>query len=472
MDTKTHEGTRNIKRDKTVESSLPKILIANRGEIALRILRACRELGLPSVVVFSEPDRESLAVKLADEAICIGRGPASESYLKIERIIAAAELSRSSAIHPGYGFLAENAHFAEVCAECNLIFIGPHARSIRTLGNKSAAREAMLSAGVSVIPGSEGVLVDAQDALRWGEKLGYPVLLKAVSGGGGKGMRIVHERSEMLSSYSMASQEAERAFSDGSLYLEKFQVAPRHVEFQLMADRHGNVIHLGDRDCSLQRHHQKLLEETPCTALTVELRRQMGRTAIAAAKAVGYVGAGTVEFLLSQSGEYYFMEMNTRLQVEHPVTEAVTGADLVCEQIRIALGDKLSWKQKDIKLRGHAIEIRINAEDPKRNFSPCPGLVSNYLPPGGPGVRVDSHLYSGYVVPPYYDSMLAKIIVQGADRKQAIARSRSALRELRVEGVKTSAAFAEKLLEMPEFVSGEYHSASVEQKLPELLAQL
>ncbi len=455
-----------------MESSLPKILIANRGEIALRVLRACRELGLPSVVVFSEADRDSLAVRLADQSVCIGRGPATESYLKIERIIAAAELTRASAIHPGYGFLSENAHFAEVCAECNLIFIGPHARSIRTLGNKSAARSAMLAAGVSVIPGSEGVLHDVQDALRWGAKLGYPVFLKAVSGGGGKGMRIVRNETEMLASFNIASQEAERAFSDGSLYLEKFQINPRHVEFQLMADRHGHVVHLGDRDCSMQRHHQKLIEETPCTALTAELRAKMGETAINAAKAVDYVGAGTVEFLLDNDGNYYFMEMNTRLQVEHPVTEMVTGADLVREQIRIALGDKLSWRQSNIHLRGHAIEVRINAEDPRRNFAPCPGQVTHYLPPGGPGVRVDSHLYSGYVIPPYYDSMLGKIIVQGSNREQAIARCKNALRELRVDGVNTSRDFALQLLELPQFVSGDYHSGTVGELMPELLEKL
>jgi acetyl-CoA carboxylase biotin carboxylase subunit len=455
-----------------VESSLPKILIANRGEIALRVVRACRELGLPSVVVFSEPDRDSLAARLADEAVCIGRGPATESYLKIERIIAAAELTRASAIHPGYGFLSENPHFAEVCAECNLIFIGPHARSIRTLGNKSAARTAMLAAGVSVIPGSDGVLRDAQEASRWAAKLGYPVLLKAVSGGGGKGMRVVHSEAEMIANFNMASQEAERAFSDGSLYLEKFQINPRHVEFQLMADRHGNVVHFGDRDCSLQRHHQKMIEETPCSALTPELREKMGGTAIDAAKAVDYVGAGTVEFLLSDDGSYYFIEMNTRLQVEHPVTEMVTGADLVSEQIRIALGDKLSWRQADIHLRGHAIEVRINAEDPRRNFTPCPGLVSHYLPPGGPGVRVDSHLYSGYIIPPYYDSMLGKIIVHGASRAQAIARSKNALRELRVDGIDTNRDFAMQLLELPQFVNGKYHSGTVEEALPGILEKL
>jgi acetyl-CoA carboxylase biotin carboxylase subunit len=455
-----------------VESSLAKILIANRGEIALRVVRACRELGLPSVVVFSEADRDSLAVRLADQAICIGRGPATESYLKIERIIAAAELTRASAVHPGYGFLSENAHFAEVCAECNLIFIGPHARSIRTLGNKSAARSAMLAAGVSVIPGSEGVLHDAQDALRWASKLGYPVLLKAVSGGGGKGMRIVHNEAEMIASFNMASQEAERAFSDGTLYLEKFQINPRHVEFQLMADRHGNVVHLGDRDCSMQRHHQKLIEETPCTALTAELREKMGETTVNAAKAVDYVGAGTVEFLLDTDGNYYFMEMNTRLQVEHPVTEMVTGADLVCEQIRIALGDKLSWQQADLRPRGHAIEVRINAEEPRRNFAPCPGQVTHYLPPGGPGVRVDSHLYSGYVIPPYYDSMLSKIIVQGSNREQAIARCKTALRELRVDGINTNRDFAMQLLELPQFVRGDYHSGTVGEMMPELLEKL
>ncbi len=449
-----------------------KILIANRGEIACRVIKTAKKMGIATVAVYSDADRNALHVRMADEAVHIGPPPANQSYIVIDKIMDAIRRTGAEAVHPGYGFLSENMNFAAALEKEGVAFIGPPSPAIEAMGDKITSKKLAQEAGVSTVPGYMGLIADADEAVKISAEIGYPVMIKASAGGGGKGMRIVHERSEMLSSFNMASQEAERAFSDGSLYLEKFQVAPRHVEFQLMADRHGNVIHLGDRDCSLQRHHQKLLEETPCTALTAELRRQMGRTAIAAAKAVGYVGAGTVEFLLSQSGEYYFMEMNTRLQVEHPVTEAVTGADLVCEQIRIALGDKLSWKQKDIKLQGHAIEIRINAEDPKRNFSPCPGLVSNYLPPGGPGVRVDSHLYSGYVVPPYYDSMLAKIIVHGADRKQAIARSRSALRELRVEGVKTSAAFAEKLLEMPEFVSGEYHSASVEQKLPELLAQL
>ncbi|NLZ63329.1 MAG: acetyl-CoA carboxylase biotin carboxylase subunit [Lentisphaerae bacterium] len=444
---------------------IPKILIANRGEIAVRIIRACRELGLPSVLVFSEADRESLPVKMADEAICIGRGPASESYLKIERIIAAAELSRASAIHPGYGFLSENAHFAEVCDECNLIFIGPNARSIRTLGNKSAARTAMLEAGVPIVPGSDGPVLSSVEACKWAERLGYPVMLKAASGGGGKGMRIVWTPDELEKVFQLASQEATRAFSDGTLYMERYLSQPRHVEFQLMADHHGNIVHLGDRDCSLQRRHQKLLEETPSPGLSPELRQKMGETAIQAAKAVSYIGAGTVEFLLNSEGEFFFMEMNTRLQVEHGVTEMLTGTDLVREQLLTALGNRLSWRQKNIRSQGHVLEIRINAEDPARNFLPCPGRVQNYLPPGGPGIRVDSHLYSGYVIPPYYDSMLAKIIVQGASREQAIARARGALQELVIEGVTTNRDFALQLLSMPDFVSGNYHSSTVEEKI-------
>ena len=448
-----------------METIIPKILIANRGEIAVRIIRACRELGLPSVLVFSEADRESLPVKMADEAICIGRGPASESYLKIERIIAAAELSRASAIHPGYGFLSENAHFAEVCDECNLIFIGPNARSIRTLGNKSAARTAMLEAGVPIVPGSDGPVLSSADAGKWAERLGYPVMLKAASGGGGKGMRIVWTPDELEKVFQLASQEATRAFSDGTLYMERYLSQPRHVEFQLMADHHGNIVHLGDRDCSLQRRHQKLLEETPSPGLSPELRQKMGETAIQAAKAVSYIGAGTVEFLLNSEGEFFFMEMNTRLQVEHGVTEMLTGTDLVREQLLTALGNRLSWRQKNIRSQGHVLEIRINAEDPSRNFLPCPGRVQNYLPPGGPGIRVDSHLYSGYVIPPYYDSMLAKIIVQGASREQAIARARGALQELVIEGVTTNRDFALQLLSMPDFVSGNYHSSTVEEKI-------
>ncbi len=448
-----------------METIIPKILIANRGEIALRVIRACRELGLPSVLVFSEADRDSLPVRLADEAICIGRGPASESYLKIERIIAAAELSRASAIHPGYGFLSENAHFAEVCDQCNLIFIGPSARSIRSLGNKSAARTAMLEAGVPVVPGSAGPVSDYSAALKWADRIGYPVMLKAASGGGGKGMRVVWQPEELAQSFQLASQEASRAFSDGTLYMERYLSRPRHIEFQLMADHHGNIVHLGDRDCSLQRRHQKLLEETPSPALSADLRQRMGETAIQAAKAVSYIGAGTVEFLLNPEGEYFFMEMNTRLQVEHGVTEVATGTDLVREQLLTALGNKLSWRQKNIRSQGQVLEIRINAEDPSRDFLPCPGRIKHYLPPGGPGIRVDSHLSSGYLIPPYYDSMLAKIIVQGANREQAIARARGAVQELIIEGVTTNREFALKLLSLPEFISGDYHSSTVEEKI-------
>ena len=440
----------------------PKILIANRGEIALRVVRACRELGIASVVVYSEADRDSLAVQLADEAVCIGPAPAVESYLKIDRIIAAAELVGATAIHPGYGFMSENAHFAEICEKCNLTFIGPSPAAIRAMGNKTAARERMKAAGVPVTPGSDGPVREISEAIRWASEVGYPVLLKASAGGGGKGMRLVLKESDMINNFYAAQHEAEQAFSSGELYLEKYLANPRHVEVQIIADRHGNVVQLGERDCSLQRRHQKLIEESPCPVLDDETRRAMGAAAVAAAQSVQYSSVGTIEFLLDEDGSFYFMEMNTRIQVEHPVTELVTGIDLVQEQIRVGLGERLSFTQEDVMMRGHAIEVRINAEDAKRGFAPCPGKVEFFLAPGGPGVRLDSHLYSGYRVPSHYDSLLGKLIVWAPDRQQAITRCRRALQELMVVGVPTTAAFADELLATEAFRDGRYATKFVE----------
>lgn len=443
-------------------TSSAKVLIANRGEIAIRVIRACRELSLPCVLAYSEADRNSLPVQMADEAVCIGAGPSAESYLKLDRIFSAASMTGATAIHPGYGFLSENPHFAEVCEDCGLIFVGPSARAIRTLGNKAAARRAMQAAGVPVVPGSDRILSGLEEARECAAALGYPVILKATNGGGGKGMRIVMRPEELPVAYANAGSEAEKAFGDGSLYMEKYQINPRHVEFQIMADRYGNVIHLGDRDCSLQRHHQKIIEEAPCPALSAELRETMGNMAVRAAQAVNYVGAGTIEFLLTDDGQFYFMEMNTRIQVEHPVTEAVTGCDIVREQLKVALGEQLSWRQEDIRLTGHAIEVRVNAEDPKRNFAPCPGRVGFFLPPGGPGIRVDSHLYSGYVIPPYYDSLLAKVIAHAPTRGQAIIRARNALREFIAEGVTTTIPFARELLNSDEFTQAKYNTGTLD----------
>jgi acetyl-CoA carboxylase biotin carboxylase subunit len=440
----------------------PKILIANRGEIALRVLRACRELGIASALVYSESDRDSLAVQLADEAICIGPAPAAESYLKIDRIIAAAELLGATAIHPGYGFLAENAHFAEICEKCNLTFIGPSPAAIRAMGNKTAARSRMQAAGVPVTPGSDGPLREISEALAWAAQVGYPVLLKASAGGGGKGMRLVSREEDMINNFYAAQHEAEQAFSSGELYLEKYLANPRHVEVQIIADQHGNVVQLGERDCSLQRRHQKLIEESPCPILDETTRQAMGDAAVAAAKAVGYSSAGTIEFLLDDDGSFYFMEMNTRIQVEHPVTEMVTNIDLLSEQILVGLGERLSFSQEDVVMQGHAIEVRINAEDAKRGFAPCPGKVEFFLAPGGPGVRMDSHLYSGYRVPSHYDSLLGKVIVWAPNRRQAIRRCRRALHELMVVGLPTTAAFADELLATEAFREGRYATKFVE----------
>lgn len=443
-----------------------KILIANRGEIALRIIRACRELGVKSVMVYSQADADSLPVRLADEAVCIGPPPPNKSYLLIERIISVAEICDVDAIHPGYGFLAENAHFAEVCKACNITFIGPSADQIRAMGDKSVARKTMKKAGVPITPGSDGLITSEEDAVAFAKKLKYPVIIKASAGGGGRGMRIAHNDASLIQGYHAARSEAENAFGNGDLYMEKFLVNPRHIEFQILADNHGNVVHLGERDCSVQRRNQKLIEESPSPALNAKLRERMGKAAVRAAKAVGYTNAGTIEFLLT-GGEFYFMEMNTRIQVEHPVTEMVTGIDLIKEQIKIAAGEKLSFQQKDIKSTGHAIECRINAEDPARNFTPNPGVISSYIPSGGIGVRVDSHCFSGYKIQPYYDSMIAKLIVHGADRNDALKRCNRALHEFVIEGVKTTIPFALSIINNKDFMAGKYNTGFIEKIMKE-----
>ncbi|GGI95921.1 biotin carboxylase 1 [Alicyclobacillus cellulosilyticus] len=440
-----------------------RILVANRGEIAVRIIRACRELGIETVAVYSEADRDALHVQLADEAYCIGPTPSKQSYLHIPSIITVAALTGVDAIHPGYGFLAENSDFADVCEACGITFIGPSPRAIETMGDKSAARAAMRRAGVPTVPGSDGLVADANEAERIAEEIGYPVLIKATAGGGGKGIRVVHDRASLRQAFATAQHEAETAFGNPGVYIEKYIERMRHVEIQILADRHGNVIHLGERDCSVQRRLQKLVEEAPCPVLSEETRRRMGEAAVAAARAVDYVGAGTVEFIYSLDGSFYFMEMNTRIQVEHPVTEWVTGVDLVREQILAAAGYPLSIRQEDVVLRGHAIECRINAEDPDRNFMPCPGQITEYLPPGGIGVRVDSAAYPGYVVPPYYDSMIAKLIVWAPDRQQAIQRMLRALGEFRIEGVKTTIPFHMKLMQNERFQRGEVTTRFLEE---------
>ena len=440
-----------------------KILIANRGEIALRILRTCEEMGIATVAVHSTVDRDALHVQLADEAVCIGEAPSSKSYLNIPSIIAAALTRNATAIHPGYGFLAENARFAEICADHEIVFIGPSPEAIRAMGDKSTAKETMIKAGVPTIPGSDGLLKNEKEAAAIAHSIGYPVMIKATAGGGGRGMRLVREENDLVKLFLAAQGEAEAAFGNPGLYLEKFIERPRHIEFQILADSYGNVIHLGERDCSIQRRHQKLLEEAPSPALTPELREKMGTAAVMAANSINYVGAGTVEFLLSQTGEFYFMEMNTRIQVEHPVTEMIAGLDLIAEQIQIAQGEKLKLTQEQVKLQGHAIECRINAEDPDRDFRPAPGRISGYLPPGGPGVRMDSHVYTDYQIPPYYDSLIGKLIVWGPDRPTAIKRMKRALRECALTGLSTTIGFHQKILETPEFLQGEVYTNFVEQ---------
>ena len=442
-----------------------KILIANRGEIALRILRACEEMGIGTVAVYSTVDRQALHVQLADEAVCIGEPPSSKSYLNIPNIIAAALTRNATAIHPGYGFLAENARFAEICADHQIVFIGPSPEAMRSMGDKSTAKETMIRIGVPTVPGSDGLLTDEKEALTIARKIGYPVIIKATAGGGGRGMRLVRSEDELIKSFLAAQGEAEAAFGNGGVYLEKFVERPRHIEFQILADEYGNVIHLGERDCSIQRRHQKLLEEAPSPALDAELRQKMGAAAVRAAQSINYVGAGTVEFLLDRSGQFYFMEMNTRIQVEHPVTEMITGLDLIVEQIRIAQGERLNLTQEQVQIRGHAIECRINAEDPDYNFRPHPGRISGYLPPGGPGVRMDSHVYTDYEIPPYYDSLIGKLIVWGVDRPTAINRMRRALREFAITGLPTTIGFHQKILENQAFLDGEVYTDFVEQMI-------
>jgi len=430
-----------------------KILIANRGEIALRIIAACKEMGIKTVAVHSEADRDSLHVRYADDDVCIGPAVSKQSYLSISSIIAAAEITGADAIHPGYGFLSENAHFAEIVGECNLTFIGPPPEAIRLMGNKSRARETAKKAGVPIIPGSEGAVTTIEEAADVARSIGYPVILKASAGGGGRGMRICWEESEIATQYDTARNEAERAFGDGAVYLEKYLERPRHIEIQVFADTHGRTVHLGERECSIQRRHQKLIEESPSPALDAETRRKMGEAAIRLCEAVGYVNAGTIEFLF-QDGEFYFMEMNTRIQVEHPVTEEVTGIDLVKEQIRVAAGEKLSIPHGEFHLRGHAMEFRVNAEDPV-TFAPNPGKIRELHLPGGPGVRVDTHIYRDYVVPPHYDSLLAKLIVRGKDRADTIARGRRALEQFVVEGVKTTIPLHRAILNNEKFIRGD-----------------
>ncbi|MCT7948637.1 acetyl-CoA carboxylase biotin carboxylase subunit [Ancylothrix sp. C2] len=442
-----------------------KILIANRGEIALRILRTCEEMGISTVAVHSTVDRNALHVQLADEAVCIGEPPSSKSYLNIPNIIAAALTRNATAIHPGYGFLAENARFAEICADHQITFIGPSPDAMRSMGDKSTAKDTMKRVGVPTVPGSEGLLTDEKEALEIAGKIGYPVMIKATAGGGGRGMRLVKESSELPKLFAAAQGEAEAAFGNPGVYIEKFIERPRHIEFQILADSYGNVIHLGERECSIQRRHQKLLEEAPSPILTPHLREKMGKAAVKAAKAINYTGAGTVEFLVDRYGNFYFMEMNTRIQVEHPVTEMITGLDLIAEQIRIAAGEKLKLSQNQVKLQGHSIECRINAEDPDHNFRPSPGRITGFLPPGGTGVRMDSHVYTDYEIPPYYDSLIGKIIVWAPDRAGAIRRMKRALRECAITGLPTTLSFHQKILENPAFLEGDVYTNFVEQMM-------
>lgn len=432
-----------------------KILIANRGEIAVRIIRACREMGIKTVAVYSEADRDCLHTLLADEAICIGPAPSTQSYLNMERILTATVAMKADAIHPGFGFLSENARFAELCEKCNITFIGPSADVINKMGNKSEARKTMMEAGVPVVPGGKEAVHEVEEARLVAEKIGYPVMIKASSGGGGKGMRISRGPEDFDANFQNAQMESIKGFSDDTMYIEKYIEKPRHIEFQIMADKSGNIVHLGERDCSIQRRHQKVLEESPSAAISEELRRKMGETAVRAAKAVGYENAGTIEFLLDKHKNFYFMEMNTRIQVEHPVTELVSGLDLIKEQIHVAAGDPLSVSQEDIKITGHAIECRINAENPEKNFMPCPGLITNVHVPGGNGVRVDTHIYNDYKVPANYDSMLMKLIVHGKDRTEAIAKMRSALGELIIEGIETNVDFQFDILSHEAYQDGD-----------------
>ena len=444
-----------------------KILIANRGEIAVRIIRACREMGIQTVAVYSEVDKDALHTMLADEAVCIGPAPSAESYLDMERILSACVAMKADAIHPGFGFLSENARFAELCEKCSIRFIGPSAEVIRKMGNKSEARKTMIEAGVPVVPGSREPIFTAEEGLKTAKEIGFPVMIKASSGGGGKGMRISRSEEDFEANFRSAQMESIKGFSDDTMYMERFVEKPRHIEFQILADRFGNVIHLGERDCSIQRRHQKLLEEAPSVGIVPELRTKMGEAAVRAAKAAGYENAGTIEFLLDKDQKFYFMEMNTRIQVEHPVTEAVTDLDLIKEQIRIAAGQPLSLKQKDVKIVGHAIECRINAENPEKNFMPCPGTITELHLPGGRGIRVDTAVYDNYKIPANYDSMILKLIVHDKDRETAIMKMRSALGELVIGGIKTNQDFQYQILGEPDFESGNVDTDYVAAHFPE-----
>ena len=445
-----------------------KVLIANRGEIALRVIRACKELGLETVAVYSEADRECLHVRFADDDVCIGRPPSRDSYLNIPRIIAAAEITGADAIHPGYGFLAENSEFADIVATSNITFIGPSGEQIRQMGDKAAARKLAQKLKVPTVPGSPGPVEDADAGLTVAEKIGFPVIIKAAAGGGGKGMRVAPDAEQFSQAFNLAKQEALAAFGSGEVYIEKYLARPRHIEIQIMGDKHGKVMHLCERDCSVQRRHQKLIEEAPSPALSQEQREAIGASAVRLAGEIGYVGAGTIEFLLDEDGSFYFMEMNTRIQVEHPVTEMCTNFDLVKEQIRVAAGEPLTLVMNGNRLRGHAIECRVNAEDPYRNFQPSPGQITAYHPPGGPGVRVDTHIYAGYTVPPYYDSLLAKVIVHGNSRGEALARMRQALDSFIIEGVTTTIPFLARVMRHPDFVAGTIDTKFLERN-PQLL---
>ena len=443
---------------------LKKVLIANRGEIAVRIIRACREMGIRTVAIYSEADKNALHVQLADEAICVGPAPSNKSYLNVKAILEAACLTGADSIHPGFGFLSENPNFAKICQETGIKFIGPDYKLIELLGNKSRAKETMKRAGVPVVPGSDGLIYSKEQAINLAEQIKYPVMLKASAGGGGRGIRIAYSKEELEKEYDIVKQEAKVSFNDDSLYLEKFVENPRHVEIQILADEHGNCIHLGERDCSVQRRNQKVLEETPSGILDEETRKKMGEVAVKAVKEIGYSNAGTIEFLVDKNKDFYFMEMNTRVQVEHPVTEMVTGVDIIKEQIKIASGEELTYKQEDIKFDGHSMEVRINAENPDKNFMPCPGTITGLHIPGGNGVRVDTAIYSGYTVPPTYDSMLAKLIVHGKNREESIAKMKSAVAEFVVEGITTNIDFLLKILENENFKTNNYDTSFIKKE--------
>ena len=443
---------------------LKKVLIANRGEIAVRIIRACREMGVRTVAIYSEADKNALHVQLADEAICVGPAPSNKSYLNVKAILEAACLTGADSIHPGFGFLSENPNFAKICQEMGIKFIGPDYKLIELLGNKSKAKETMKRAGVPVVPGSDGLIYSKEQAVNLAEEIKYPVMLKASAGGGGRGIRIAYSKEELEKEYDIVKQEAKVAFNDDSLYLEKFVENPRHVEIQILADEHGNCIHLGERDCSVQRRNQKVLEETPSGILDEKTRKKMGEVAVKAVKEIGYSNAGTIEFLVDKNKDFYFMEMNTRVQVEHPVTEMVTGVDIIKEQIKIASGEELGYKQEDIKFEGHSMEVRINAENPDKNFMPCPGTITGLHIPGGNGVRVDTAIYSGYTVPPTYDSMLAKLIVHGKNREESIAKMKSAVAEFVIEGITTNIDFLLKILENENFKTNNYDTSFIKKE--------